>query len=867
MISIVRAIAVHMRQLLFTFLLPTATAALLAACGGGGGGEAEAQRPASITGNPSDANVTVGGTATFTVVATGDALSYQWQLSSDGGNTWANVADATQASFTVVTAPLSFNGQQWRARVQGAVGDAVISAPARLTVTAAALAPAITAQPASATVNVGETASFFVTATGTDLRYAWEVKRPGSSTWEAQPQVDTGNADLVNPGTADNGTLLRVTVSNSAGSVTSTEALLTVRAASNLPSFSTQPADASVQAPATATFTVAALGSPAPALQWQKSSNGGSTWADIAGATGNTHTTAATALADNGTLFRAVATNSAGSATSATARLTVTSASIAPTITSQPANVTVVAGGTATFTVAASGTPTPTVQWQVSTDGGTTFANINGATAASYTTAALGLAQNGQRFRAVARNSVGTVNSTAALLTVNPAPSALAGRLWATGQALETNDLAVSGSVAEMDDAGRSLVLFTKTDGTREVLYATRGQPGAAGVAPTFSAPVAIDTAQPHWSNPGFGLAMSANGNGVATWLVLGPCNTGTYATTGSNCRFLVTSRYLRASGSWEAPVVVGSTPSSTYSAALINDAGDVMVRYTGWQRVNATGYTNYPAIAWRANGQAAYSQRLFTDAPLPDMRSGMDEAGNMVLAAEATQNSTTDLVVYRGTLAGGFGSQTILDQRGAATTLRGLGVGRNGQVAVIWSQNNGVATVTHAATAQAANGSFTLAELAIAGAVDVMVADDGTVTLHHAQNFDVQRQVGGQWSALQNLPSGLDSFGSEIRTYTRDGSFITVGDGLSSCSDQGGWATYDAASNTTVKAFSRALTTDFILGLSTCNKSVGLTALTLSLSGHALAVFKNRYDILPSPTLPNGDSRTVTNLWGAYFK
>src|SRR5882724_1744004 len=60
-----------------------------------------------------------------------------------------------------------------------------------------------------------------------------------------------------------------------------------------------------------------------------------------------------------------------------------------PTITTQPANQTVTAGQTATFTAAATGSPTPTVQWQVSTDGGTTFSNVSGATSTtlSFTTA------------------------------------------------------------------------------------------------------------------------------------------------------------------------------------------------------------------------------------------------------------------------------------------------------------------------------------------------------------------------------------------------------------------------------------------------------------------------------------------------
>jgi hypothetical protein len=93
-----------------------------------------------------------------------------------------------------------------------------------------------------------------------------------------------------------------------------------------------------------------------------------------------------------------------------------------PAITTQPANQTVTAGQTATFIAAATGSPAPTVQWQVSTDGGATFSIILGATSTtlSFTTA---LSQNGNQYRAVFTNSAGTATTTAATLTVNPAPS------------------------------------------------------------------------------------------------------------------------------------------------------------------------------------------------------------------------------------------------------------------------------------------------------------------------------------------------------------------------------------------------------------------------------------------------------------
>ena len=107
-------------------------------------------------------------------------------------------------------------------------------------------------------------------------------------------------------------------------------------------------------------------------------------WTTIPGATSGIYTLAATTMQDNQRLYRAVATNSVGTVASLAARLTVSPTPSAPVIVTGPAGVTVGEVGTATFNVVADGQPTPTFQWQLSTDGGVTFANINGATASTY---------------------------------------------------------------------------------------------------------------------------------------------------------------------------------------------------------------------------------------------------------------------------------------------------------------------------------------------------------------------------------------------------------------------------------------------------------------------------------------------------
>lgn len=92
-------------------------------------------------------------------------------------------------------------------------------------------------------------------------------------------------------------------------------------------------------------------------------------------------------------------------------------------ITTQPQNRTACQNGSVTFTAAATGTIS-TMQWQVSTNGGTTWTNIAGATTATLTLTNVQPSQNGYRYRLVFSNAgCGTVNSNAAILTVNPLPT------------------------------------------------------------------------------------------------------------------------------------------------------------------------------------------------------------------------------------------------------------------------------------------------------------------------------------------------------------------------------------------------------------------------------------------------------------
>ncbi len=195
-------------------------------------------------------------------------------------------------------------------------------------------------------------------------------------------------------------------------------------AASAPPHVTSSPTDFSTPFGTTATFNAAASGNPVPGVQWQVSSDGGSVWSDVAGATAATYSfTAAT----DGNRYRAVFTNSAGNATSTAATLTVTGSPVAPSVSADPSDTTVTAGTVASFTAAATGSPTPTVQWQVSTNGGSVWTDVAGATADTLSFNATA-AQNGREYEAVFSNDAGpggtkaSATTAPATLTVNTAP-------------------------------------------------------------------------------------------------------------------------------------------------------------------------------------------------------------------------------------------------------------------------------------------------------------------------------------------------------------------------------------------------------------------------------------------------------------
>jgi glucose/arabinose dehydrogenase len=176
-------------------------------------------------------------------------------------------------------------------------------------------APKITGQPTNQTISQGQTASLNVTATGPSLNYQWQ--HLVGSTW-TNVGTSSGTLTIANTTSADAGSY-RVIVSNTFGSTTSSTATLTINVAGTSPTITTQPSNQQVNVGQSVTFTVAASGTAPLTYQWQHQV--GSTWTNV-GVNSATFTIA-TAASTDASSYRAVVTNSVGSATSNTATLSV----------------------------------------------------------------------------------------------------------------------------------------------------------------------------------------------------------------------------------------------------------------------------------------------------------------------------------------------------------------------------------------------------------------------------------------------------------------------------------------------------------------------------------------------------------------
>lgn len=189
----------------------------------------------TITSNPVSQTICEATNTSFTVGASGSSLTYQWQVSSDGGITFTNLSNggvysgATSATLVITGATPSLNNLRYRCIVSNGSCTPGTSTAATLTVNTF---PIITAAPANVTICEGGNATFNVTATTGvgSLSYQWQVSTDGGITYSSIAGATSSSFAQTAIPVTQNGYRFRVIVTAGCGSVTSAAAVLTVNA-------------------------------------------------------------------------------------------------------------------------------------------------------------------------------------------------------------------------------------------------------------------------------------------------------------------------------------------------------------------------------------------------------------------------------------------------------------------------------------------------------------------------------------------------------------------------------------------------------------------------------------------------------------
>jgi hypothetical protein len=341
--------------------------------------------PVTITTQPAPAMVNAGASTTLRVAVAGTApFTYQWRRNG------ISVPGATSSVYTLPNAQSS-NVGSYTVTVSNVVGS-VTSAAA----TVALNVPVrISTQPLSAGINPNSSRTLSVVATGTaPIRYQW--RRNGVALLGATSASYTlANAGLENLGIYD------VVLTNPAGSVTSTPAVITLNTGLTL---LTHPASTKVNPGKSVSLSVTANGTLPITYQWRKDG------VLLKGATAATYSLASAQTVNSGS-YDVVVTNPVGSVTS---KVAVLSLNAPVAITSQPAAVVVNPFASSLLSVTATGTAPLTYQWRK--DG----VAIPGATASTYAVSATQTRDVGT-YDVVVSNIVGSAVSIPAKIALNSA--------------------------------------------------------------------------------------------------------------------------------------------------------------------------------------------------------------------------------------------------------------------------------------------------------------------------------------------------------------------------------------------------------------------------------------------------------------
>ncbi len=359
-----------------------------------------------IVTTPSSLTATTGiaANAVFTVTGT-IADPSSWQLIGNvppgmnfSGLTSSGIVNVVTANGAAVlsgtpTTPGTYTFQMIAYWYPNATGLSTSAKSYTVTVIQGAVTlPVLVSNPSSQTIITGSQLNLSVSVTGT-ANYQWQLNGV-NIVGATQSSYSVTSATSVNAGT------YTCLVSNSAGSVTSSPAVVTVVSAPVI--VSSPPPTQSVAIGSNVTLSVLASGSTTPNYQWQF--NGVS----IFGATSSTLSLNSVTAANSGS-YTCIVSNIAGSVSTIPSVLSVLAN--APAILSNPTSQSATLGSTIVFSVSATSNASLTYQWNLN------GVAIAGATSSSCIVKADSTSKAGN-YTCVVTNSGGSVTTSPAVLSL-----------------------------------------------------------------------------------------------------------------------------------------------------------------------------------------------------------------------------------------------------------------------------------------------------------------------------------------------------------------------------------------------------------------------------------------------------------------
>jgi gliding motility-associated-like protein/uncharacterized repeat protein (TIGR01451 family) len=360
-----------------------------------------------ITTQPGDQVVCEGNSVSFSVMATGSGLSYQWRKGTVNLFNGGSISGATSSTLTINPAAVSDAATNYNVIVSSSAGNDT-SINVSLVVETA---PLITLQPSDQAACLGGTVNFSVTASGTGLNYQWRKGTvnliDGGAVSGTTTPVLTINPAII----SDTAYNYNVVITGSCGSDTSELAALVM---GTTPVIVLNPMDQTVCEGDSANMSVTAVGI-ALSYQWRKGTvnliNGGSfSGVNTANLIINPVTVSDTAFNYNVIVMGGCSMND----TSANAELAVNNQ---PLIITQPSDQVVCPGNAANFTTTATGTGI-TYQWRRGLVNLINGGNISGATSPVLTINPANISDTAYNYNVVV-SGVCTTNDTSVLVSLD----------------------------------------------------------------------------------------------------------------------------------------------------------------------------------------------------------------------------------------------------------------------------------------------------------------------------------------------------------------------------------------------------------------------------------------------------------------